>query len=61
LGSPTPNRIGPGLGTLPQGRLRFDCPTGVAGCDALSHNPCRDGSNRRIEFRAVPEEVEATR
>jgi CDGSH-type Zn-finger protein len=63
LGSPTPNRIGPGLGTLPQGRLRFDRPTRVAlcRCGASAYKPCRDTSHRRIDFRAVPEEVETLR
>jgi peptide-methionine (S)-S-oxide reductase len=63
LGSPAPNRISPGLGTPPQARLRFGRPTWVAlsGCGASAYKPCRDGSPRRIDFTAVPKEVEAPR
>jgi CDGSH-type Zn-finger protein len=31
----------------------------LGGCGASAYKQCRDGSHRRIDFRAVPEEVEA--
>jgi CDGSH-type Zn-finger protein len=38
------------------GALSTDCR-----CGGSANKPCRGGSHRRIDFRAVPEEVEALR
>ena len=61
LGSPAPNRIGPGLATPLQGRLHLDCPIWVALCSgALAYRPCGHGSHRRLDVRAM-EEMKALR